>query len=143
MNLLSIAAREIFLRLSAGSKDRRSGLAGVATLISHRHKLGLDEWQVEVALLRWEGPALWVTPQSYARVENCGCAICVYHRAAREAPISICTAWRWQKGMREMLPVDQVLADRVAPNNAKIPFTPVHNVLIEPAASVWMTQQVT
>ena len=52
------------------------------TWLRDGYQLGLDEWQVEVAVLGRQRAAVWVAPEPHARVHDGGHAIRVLYAAA-------------------------------------------------------------
>lgn len=95
-------------------------------------ELALHEGEVEVAFRRRQRPALRVAAQADASVQDGGRAVRVDDAAAGEAAVGVIAAGRRQERGGQVLPVHQVAADRVAPDDAEGPFAGLCQVLVEP-----------
>jgi hypothetical protein len=96
-------------------------------------QLRLNERQVQITL-RWRWRlCIRVCPQPHASVQQDRRAICVYGSATAEATVCIQRLCCWHHCMRQVLPVNEVPADCMAPYQPECPFTALWEVLVEPA----------
>ena len=115
---------EIHLAAALGDvlagQDRIAGVLLIVHAVSHRDALGLPVVT---------GPVRQLGPGGDTRIHQQLPAVSQLHRAAGKAPVLVCRRIRGQGG-REILPVEQVLTDRVPPVHGA-PFGFVGVILIK------------
>lgn len=83
-------------------------------------------------LLGRQWSTIGVATQAHPSVQNGGCPTLVKHSTARKAAVCITGGRGGGQRWWQVLPVDQIAAHCMAPDQAKSPFTLVYKVLVKP-----------
>lgn len=103
------------------------------TFVRHCQQLTLHEGKLKVLVGRGQRATVGVASQPHAGVKNGGRAVRINCGAPREASIGVSEALRRGEGHGEVLPVNEVVADGVAPDQPERPLTAFLQMLEEPA----------